>query len=397
MKLVFFALLAATVLAGCEQNQDCKTCAASGCGWCGATQTCMVANGTCPNCMKTSTASCPASTCSHLTSCAACGTAGCTWCADTNVCRESDSTGAICEQGTANCVKCSRDAKSPCYPTASTSTCSAITDCATCTLNGCGWCPASGKCLDYDHNDRQKPFCGQDKCQSCVHYLPTQCPAKTCSSQTTCRDCSTAGCAWCSSSQTCMEYDPILKQECLPTTPCTKCLKTAPTTCPSDVCSQMTSCSTCSVAGCIWCNTTSQCFEATPDLSEPCSAAQCYYGFTSDCGCSQLSSGCRDCTAFKEEAGGCGWCDLGESLNGTCLFGTLHNHFGKCVSQIPTVTAKWNYTTELCYVKQTLPHWFQGVAFVGMFFLTGTIFGAWFLIIFCNWYRHTRFHSALGA
>lgn len=210
--------------------------------------------------------------------------------------------------------------------------CSEMQSCQSCVATpGCGYCTASGQCLE---GDATGPF--QSSCL--VTWQFGSCPV--CSQASTCRSCvMNPACGWCETSSQCQ---PIGDSTCALSQRCP--------------CSSYVACEDCTASnGCGWCGHSTRCTSLTNGT--------CDEGFTplTTCNCVD-NHDCLSCLGVSQ----CGWCVSAQNCQ--------------------------DLNSRLCVVNTNLsacipPMSFDGTNFVGgMFLVIGTALVGLGLYWICGWW-----------
>ena len=125
--------------------------------------------------------------------------------------------------------------------------CENLTDCKSCTNNGCYWCGKNRKCMEASASSSPQPCgynaesCGTASTSDCWKNSETQCPdVPVCETLTNCYNCTSNGCYWCGLNQKCMEsssssFSPSpcgYKNESCGSASTSDCWKGNPSQCP---------------------------------------------------------------------------------------------------------------------------------------------------------------------
>eukprot|EP01113_Clastostelium_recurvatum_P016914 TRINITY_DN1981_c0_g1_i1.p1 TRINITY_DN1981_c0_g1~~TRINITY_DN1981_c0_g1_i1.p1 ORF type:complete len:683 (-),score=28.15 TRINITY_DN1981_c0_g1_i1:30-2078(-) len=307
----------------CSTLDNCADCANAQCAWCGNTRTCSEVSSSgltpcsgdsCKQCFKTTDTYCPeVKDCSTIHNCTACADAQCYWCGATSTCSEGSSSGL---------TPCSGDSCSQCWKGTTTycpavANCSTITSCSECTNEGCAWCGSSRTCIESSSSGLTP--CKGPACNVCWKTTDTYCPeVEDCTSLTNCSSCTNEGCYWCGQTQTCREGSSSGLTPCVGSA-CDVCWKTTDTYCPVANCSTISNCRDCTASSmCGWCDDTQQCMEASSSGATPCQGLCNVWAFE-DCAmvCAKKYPNCTSCNTQNDPVG-CGWCS-GALVNGSPL------------------------------------------------------------------------------
>jgi len=288
--------------AECNVN-GCSNCTKSaGCGWCAATQTCMVGNQTGPEvgvCRGSWLNTCV--DCSTQMTCISCSSnLDCAWC-QTNVDPNHPTHACISvEEITANQSKCPlQAAHCPCNDFNTCHECSRVPGCVFCDTGSCsetlsGCTAVTCECHNYPTctTCTDDPSCGWCYGTSNCTSLPAACSTSNCDHNCRfnlgCVDCvAERGCGWCPSLDACHTVDSTI---------CGDDLQTA----CSKKCSTVPDCTLCIDMGlpCEWCVATKSCtdisFAGNCTTTDSCATEVCPEVET--CGMCLKTPGCAWCS-----------------------------------------------------------------------------------------------------
>jgi hypothetical protein len=186
----------------CNTHWDCAACTGdAACGWCAASSTCMTGGPTGPDAGSCGDWRYNASECVTTDPCEVNGDCGsctaasaCGWCEASVTCMTGDSGGpdsGWCTDWRYNPTSC------PAPP----DPCDVHTDCGGCTADaGCGWCEATWSCQTGGSSGPTGGYCSDWR-----YYASDCAPPDPCNSHWDCASCTgDAACGWCEADYTCM-------------------------------------------------------------------------------------------------------------------------------------------------------------------------------------------------